>query len=217
MQPTACTTVHRVIKSVPAASEIPCHAAGMRGRRRGHIVKVTSMGGFITMPGISFYCGSQFALERLSEALGKEVAALSIKVTALAPGQFRTDWAGRLMQRTPRRVTDYDSVMNPIRAARQAKSGVQAGDPAKAALALLELTEPENPPTRLFPGEDALGMVRQKLDSMAMDYVLGRRSRVPRASCPDSTRAIPNGRLCTSKNGVVRTPNAPVAKRRRKN
>lgn len=74
---------------------------GMRARRRGHIVNVTSMGGFITLPGISFYCGSKFALEGISEALGKEVADFGIRVTALAPGQFRTDWAGRSMDRTP--------------------------------------------------------------------------------------------------------------------
>lgn len=139
---------------------------GMRARRRGHIINVTSMGGFITMPGISFYCGSKFALEGLSEALGKEVASFGIRVTALAPGQFRTDWAGRSMDRTPRSIADYDAVMNPIRAARQAKSGNQPGDPAKAAQALLALVDAENPPVRLFLGEDALGLVQQKLDRM---------------------------------------------------
>lgn len=139
---------------------------GMRERRRGHIVNVTSMGGFITMPGISFYCGSKFALEGISEALGKEVAGFGIRVTALAPGQFRTDWAGRSMERTPRSIADYDAVMNPLRAGRQAKSGNQPGDPAKAAQVLLALVEASNPPVRLFLGDDALGLVGQKLDSM---------------------------------------------------
>jgi len=139
---------------------------GMRERRRGHIINVTSMGGFITMPGISFYCGSKFALEGISESLGKELAPFGIRVTALAPGQFRTDWAGRSMDRTPRSISDYDAVMNPIRVARQAKSGNQPGDPDKAAQALLRLVESENPPTRLFLGEDALGLVRQKLEQM---------------------------------------------------
>ncbi|MDE1570595.1 oxidoreductase [Aquabacter sediminis] len=139
---------------------------GMRARRRGHIINVTSMGGFITMPGISFYCGSKFALEGLSEALGKEVAGFGIRVTALAPGQFRTDWAGRSMDRTPRSIADYDAVMDPIRAARQAKSGNQPGDPAKAAQAVLALVKAENPPVRLFLGDDALGLVEQKLDRM---------------------------------------------------
>jgi len=139
---------------------------GMRKRRSGHIINVTSMGGFITMPGISFYCGSKFALEGISEALNKEVADLGIRVTALAPGQFRTDWAGRSMDRTPRSISDYDAVMDPILAARQAKSGNQPGDPAKAAQALLALVDAETPPVRLFLGEDALGVVHQKLDAM---------------------------------------------------
>ncbi|WP_068080805.1 oxidoreductase [Novosphingobium rosa] len=139
---------------------------GMRARRKGHIVNVTSMGGFITMPGIAFYCGSKFALEGISESLGKELAGLGIHVTALAPGQFRTDWAGRSMDRTPRSIGDYDAVMDPIRAARQAKSGNQPGDPARAAQALLALVAAEHPPTRLFLGEDALGLVEAKLASM---------------------------------------------------
>lgn len=139
---------------------------GMRARRRGHIVNVTSMGGFITMPGITFYCGSKFALEGISEALAKEVGVFGIKVTALAPGQFRTDWAGRSMDRTPRSIADYDAVMDPIRDARQAKSGNQPGDPARAAQALLALIEAPNPPTRLFLGEDALVLVEQKLEAM---------------------------------------------------
>jgi len=124
------------------------------------------MGGFITMPGIAFYCGSKFALEGISEALGKEVAGFGIRVTALAPGQFRTDWAGRSMDRTPRSIADYDAVMDPIRAVRQAKSGTQPGDPAKAAQALLAVVEAPNPPVRLFLGNDALELVERKLDMM---------------------------------------------------
>ncbi|WCT72250.1 oxidoreductase [Sphingomonas naphthae] len=139
---------------------------GMRERRRGHIVNVTSMGGFITMPGIAYYCGSKFALEGISEALGKEVAGFGIRVTALAPGQFRTDWAGRSMDRAPRSIPDYDAVMDPIRAGRHAKDGRQPGDPAKAAAALLALVEADHPPTRLFLGDDALGLVETKIDAM---------------------------------------------------
>jgi hypothetical protein len=70
------------------------------------------------------------------------------------------------MDRTPRSIADYDAVMNPIRAAREAKSGNQPGDPNKAAEALLRLVDAENPPTRLFLGEDALGLVAQKLEQM---------------------------------------------------
>ncbi|RXF67931.1 oxidoreductase [Hansschlegelia zhihuaiae] len=142
---------------------------GMRERRRGRVINVTSMGGFITMPGISFYCGSKFALEGISEALGKEVAAFDVHVTSVAPGQFRTDWAGRSMQRTARSISDYDSVMDPLRTARQAKSGNQPGDPTKAAQALLRLVDADKPPVRLFLGADALGLVERKLDQMAAE------------------------------------------------
>jgi NAD(P)-dependent dehydrogenase (short-subunit alcohol dehydrogenase family) len=142
---------------------------GMRQRRAGRIVNVTSMGGFITLPGIAYYCGSKFALEGISESLGKEVAPFGIFVTALAPGQFRTDWAGRSMDRTARSIPDYDGVMDPIRTARQAKSGRQPGDPAKAAQALLQLVNAPAPPTRLFLGDDALELVGQKLEAMTAE------------------------------------------------
>jgi NAD(P)-dependent dehydrogenase (short-subunit alcohol dehydrogenase family) len=66
----------------------------MRKRRSGHILNITSMGGIITLPGLSYYHGSKFALEGISESLGKEVRELGIKVTAIEPGGFRTDWAG---------------------------------------------------------------------------------------------------------------------------
>lgn len=141
----------------------------MRQRRRGHIVNITSMGGFITMPGIAYYCGSKFALEGISEALGQEVAALGIHVTAVAPGSFRTDWAGRSMVRTPRSIADYDTLFDPIRDARQAKSGHQRGDPAKAAQAMLALIDAPAPPAHLLLGSDALGLVRDKLDRLKTD------------------------------------------------
>ncbi|PQO28138.1 oxidoreductase [Blastopirellula marina] len=149
-----------------AVAMIKAVLPGMRQRRAGRIINVTSMGGFITMPGIAYYCGSKFALEGISEALSKEVRHLGIYVTALAPGQFRTDWAGRSMQRSPRRISDYDEVMDPIRATRQAKSGKQPGSPAKAAQAVLELVASAEPPTRLFLGEDALHLVADKMKSM---------------------------------------------------
>lgn len=138
----------------------------MRQRRAGHIINITSMGGFITMPGIAYYCGSKFALEGISEVLAKEVAGFGIKVTAVAPGSFRTDWAGRSMVRSSRSIADYDSLFDPIRAARQQKSGQQAGDPAKAAEALLKIIDAPNPPAHLLLGTDALQLVRQKLDTL---------------------------------------------------
>jgi NAD(P)-dependent dehydrogenase (short-subunit alcohol dehydrogenase family) len=140
-----------------------------RERRGGHIVNITSMGGFITMPGIAYYCGSKFALEGISEVLGKELRPFGVHVTAVAPGSFRTDWAGRSMQRSPRSIPDYDASFDPIRQARQEKSGKQLGDPAKAAKAILTLTSLPEPPAHLLLGSDALSLVREKLAAMTAD------------------------------------------------
>ncbi|NYE61004.1 NAD(P)-dependent dehydrogenase (short-subunit alcohol dehydrogenase family) [Duganella sp. 1224] len=140
-----------------------------RQRRRGHIINITSMGGFITMPGIAYYAGSKFALEGISETLGKEVRQFGIHVTAVAPGSFRTDWAGRSMVRSARSIADYDALFDPIRATRAARSGKQPGDPAKAAQAILTLTGLAQPPAHLLLGSDALGLVRAKLAQMEQD------------------------------------------------
>ncbi|MBK5000961.1 oxidoreductase [Pseudomonas sp. S31] len=141
----------------------------MRARRRGHILNITSMGGYITMPGIAYYCGSKFALEGISQVLGKEVKPFGIHVTAVAPGSFRTDWAGRSMSRTARSIADYDALFDPIRQARQEKSGKQLGDPVKAAQAMLAVIASEAPPAQLLLGSDALALVREKLASMAAE------------------------------------------------
>ncbi|VBB17068.1 oxidoreductase [Burkholderia stabilis] len=138
----------------------------MRARRRGRILNITSMGGHVTMPGIAYYCGSKFALEGISETLGKELAPFGVAVTAVAPGSFRTDWAGRSMARTPRSIADYDALFDPIRQAREEKSGKQLGDPAKAARAMLAAIAAEHPPAHLLLGSDALRLVRNKLSAL---------------------------------------------------
>lgn len=138
-----------------------------RQRRAGHILNITSMGGHITMPGIAYYCGSKFALEGISDTLSKELAPFNIFVTAVAPGSFRTDWAGRSMQRTPRSISDYDASFNPVRKAREEKSGHQLGDPQKAARAMLTIVASPNPPAHLLLGSDALVLVRDKLQRTA--------------------------------------------------
>lgn len=150
-----------------AVAMIKAVLPSMRTRRCGHIINITSMGGFITMPGIAYYCGSKFALEGISEALGKEVAGFGIKVTAIAPGSFRTDWAGRSMVRSARTVGDYDALFDPIRQARQAKSGSQIGDPAKAARALLAIVDAPDPPAHLLLGTDALALVRARIAGLS--------------------------------------------------
>jgi len=98
--------------------------------------------------------------------VGKEVEGFGIAVTAVAPGSFRTDWAGRSMVRSPRSIADYDALFDPVRQARQEKSGKQLGDPRKAARAMLEAIGSTKPPAHLLLGSDALGLVRQKLGAL---------------------------------------------------
>ncbi|MBB5065826.1 oxidoreductase [Granulicella mallensis] len=138
----------------------------MRQRRSGRILNITSMGGLITFPGVGIYHGSKFALEGLSETLGKEVRGFGIFVTAVAPGGFRTDWAGRSLSRAPRTIPDYDEMFEPQREARQQRNGKQSGDPVKAAKAMLTILADPNPPAHLLLGPDAVKLVEEKLDAL---------------------------------------------------
>lgn len=131
----------------------------MRRRRHGHLMAVTSMGGLMAVPGMSAYCGSKFALEGILDALRKEVAQFGINVTAIEPGSFRTDWAGRSMTRVARTVDDYDELFDPIRETRKKASGNQLGDPAKAGHAVVHITSLDRPPAHLVLGSDALRLV----------------------------------------------------------
>lgn len=152
-----------------AVAVIKAFLPAFRARRAGHILNVTSMGGFITMPGISYYCGSKFALQGISETLTKELKPFNIAVTAIQPGSFRTDWAGRSMVRSPRSISDYDPLFGPIRETREKRSGHQPGDPQKAARAILRLIDSPAPPASLLLGSDAVMYVREKLQQMSAD------------------------------------------------
>ncbi len=127
------------------------------------------------MPGIAYYCGSKFALEGISEVLGKEMKPFGIAVTAVAPGSFRTDWAGRSMARiTPLHLRLRRPCLIRSEEAREEKSGKQLGDPAKAARAMLTAIYSDSPPAHLLLGSDALSLVRQKLaESHRRDQSVG--------------------------------------------
>ena len=142
----------------------------MRARREGRILNVTSMGGLMTMPGLSYYHGSKFALEGISSSLAKEVRPLGIYVTAVEPGMFRTDWAGRSMVRSERTISDYDAIFDPIREARKARSGRQPGDPGKAGRAIAEFLSSPKPPLHLLLGPDAFDYVQKELEILHGEF-----------------------------------------------
>ncbi|BBZ28596.1 short-chain dehydrogenase/reductase [Mycolicibacterium madagascariense] len=141
----------------------------LRRRRAGHLMAVTSMGGLMAVPGMSAYCASKFAVEGLLESLRKEVASFGIHVTAIEPGSFRTDWAGRSMTRAERTIADYDELFDPIRAARVEASGRQLGNPVKAAEAVLAILDEPAPPAHLVLGSDALRLIGAARDAVDED------------------------------------------------
>lgn len=152
-----------------AAAMIRAVLPGMRERRSGHIVNITSVGGLVGNPGSGYYAATKFALEGLGEALARETEALGIKVTAVEPGPFRTDWAGRSLKQTQQPIDDYAEVAGRRRAGIAEKSGKQPGDPARAAQVIIEAVLAPQPPAHLVLGNAAMDLVRGKLARLNTD------------------------------------------------
>ena len=141
---------------------------GMRARRRGAIVQMSSLAGHTAFAGFSAYCATKFALEGLSEALASEVTPLGIQVLLVEPGAFRTEFApAAVPDATP--SADYQATVGLTRRVTQEMHGTQAGDPAKAAQAILEALDTPAPPFRLALGHDAVDMIMAKLDAVAVE------------------------------------------------
>ena len=142
----------------------------MRKQKSGHILNVASIGGLRSFPGVGFYNATKYAVDGLSESLSKEVAPLGIKVTIVAPSGFRTDWAGRSANESKIIIEDYASTAGKNRSDIRAISGHQAGDPVRAAKAMIQVVEAENPPLRLLLGAAALKGARIKLEELKNDF-----------------------------------------------
>jgi NAD(P)-dependent dehydrogenase (short-subunit alcohol dehydrogenase family) len=143
---------------------------GMRRRRRGHIVNISSIGGLVGFPSVGYYNATKFAVEGLSEALAKEVEPLGIRVLIVEPGPFRTDWAGRSIKQTRREIDDYTETAGANRRRITGYSGKQAGDPARAAEAIIKAVNSPTPPLRLVLGRVGIELARAKLDSLRRDF-----------------------------------------------
>ncbi len=140
----------------------------MREQRSGHIVNISSVGGFVGLPGFGIYNSTKFAVEGVSEALAAEVEPLGIHVTIVEPGPFRTDWAGRSLASAPE-IEDYAETAGGTREYIAEENGNQEGDPRLAARAMISAVEADEPPLRLPLGQSALDMIREKLDSVRQE------------------------------------------------
>ena len=135
----------------------------MRANKHGHIINITSVAGFAGFPGSGYYAATKHAVEGWSDSLAMEVGPLGIAVTCVAPGAFRTDWAGRSLKQTPNRIADYADTAGARLKATAEASGKQAGDPVRAAEVIIRLTETANPPRHLVLGAQGLDAVTKRL------------------------------------------------------
>ncbi len=143
---------------------------GMRARRRGCIVNISSIGGVASFPGTGYYHAAKYAVEGLSDSLAQEVGPLGIKVVIVEPGPFRTNWAGKSLKRSAITIADYDATAGSRRAQTDARNGKQLGDPVRAAQAIITAVLSPKPPLHLLLGKPALEIARNKLLELKKDY-----------------------------------------------
>jgi NAD(P)-dependent dehydrogenase (short-subunit alcohol dehydrogenase family) len=151
----------------------------LRRQGSGAIVQISSMGGQLSMPGFGAYCAAKFALEGLSEALAAEVAPFGVRVLIVEPGAFRTEFGGHRMHRSEH-IEAYQVSTGQTRTAVDSMDGSQPGDPAKAAQAILEALDSDDPPLRLALGNDAVDSIRGHHEQLRTD--LDRWERLSRST-----------------------------------
>ena len=163
----------------------------MRAQRSGRILQLTSVGSLVSIGGFGPYCASKFALDGWSRALRDEVRPLGIGVTIVAPGAFRTEFAGSVNMRPAQRIDAYRPVVDPVEAYLYGGDGKQPGDPAKAAEAMIAAVESDDPPLHLLLGQDAIGRWEQKQAEFSSEVARWR--AVGEATAIDSATAPPIG------------------------
>jgi NAD(P)-dependent dehydrogenase (short-subunit alcohol dehydrogenase family) len=143
----------------------------MRQQQSGHILNVSSIGGFTgSFPGFGIYCATKFAMQGFSESLATEVKPFGIYVTIVSPGYFRTDFLSTSSLSVPLNPLDvYSNVREVQFAHQQSINGNQMGNPEKAAQVMIAVTEMTNPPVHLFLGQDAYDLAEQKIKVIEMD------------------------------------------------
>jgi NAD(P)-dependent dehydrogenase (short-subunit alcohol dehydrogenase family) len=152
-----------------AVAMIKAVLPGMRGRRSGAIVNISSIGAQLAAVGSGYYAAAKAAIEGLSGALRGELAPLGISVTVVEPGAFRTDFAGRSLAQSATVIDDYATTAGQRRKEHDTMHGNQPGDPAKAGAAIMAAVESAEPPAFLLLGTDALALYRYVADGRATE------------------------------------------------
>lgn len=142
----------------------------LRAQRSGHIVNITSMAGVAPNPGSGYYAAAKMAVEGISQSLAKEVAPLGIRVTLVEPSAFRTDFLSEhSIRRSATKLKDYATTAGAAQDRLAAMAGKQAGDPARAAAAIIQAVDSPKPPLHLVLGSDAYHRTRQMLDAFSAE------------------------------------------------
>jgi len=135
----------------------------MRKQHNGHVMNISSVGGYSAYQGWGIYSSTKFAVEGLSEAMALELAPLGVHVTVVEPGFFRTDFLdASSLSETAARIGDYRDTVGAMRTFAAGVNHQQPGDPEKLSKALLELADSAQPPLRLHLGSDTVARVREK-------------------------------------------------------
>jgi len=144
----------------------------MRSQMSGHIINISSIAGIAATSGWSVYAATKFSVVGLSEVLAQDVAEFGVKVTVVAPGAFRTSFLKadsiNIAQHT---IAEYTRMHEAQKMLLQ-NDGKQAGDPEKAAAAIIEVAHLENPPLYLLLGDDAYNRAMIKLEKLKKEYLL---------------------------------------------
>ena len=135
----------------------------LRERRAGHVINISSVGGYQSGPGFGVYCSTKFAVEGLTEALHGELAPLGIHATVVEPGYFRTEFLDSTsLSVSPRILGDYAATAGAVREAATRINLNQPGDPVRLAQAVMQLAASPTPPLRLPLGTDTLQVISEK-------------------------------------------------------
>jgi NAD(P)-dependent dehydrogenase (short-subunit alcohol dehydrogenase family) len=143
---------------------------GMRQRRKGFIINISSLAGLRSAPALGFYNATKFAVEGMSGALRQEVEPLGIKVMVVEPSGFRTDWAGRSANESKKQIADYAKTAGKWRRELRTDSGKQPGDPVRAAQAIIHAVESPKPPRHLLLGNDSYEGAMAMLEELRKDF-----------------------------------------------
>ncbi len=137
---------------------------GMRARRRGWIVNISSMVGRVAMACSGYYSATKFAVEGLSMSLRAEVEPLGIGVTSIQPGPIRTDFAGRSLVTGETWADDYDATVGVGIRFSKDLDGQQKGDPVLCARAIVDAVDAPNPPHQLVLGQMSCDLISAELE-----------------------------------------------------